>query len=84
MSEKRIQVGKVLQLPESTPHKLARVVVYKAAKDEGPWEVVDPKDHPDFIKDPDVMGKMLAGFTAQAPGAAIMYTAKMMSLTDAV
>jgi len=64
------------KLPETSDKKMAIVSIYRANSVDGPWVEIPPEEHPKYIKDPDVMGKLVAGYMCQAPGSALWYRAE--------
>lgn len=48
--------------------KLARLVMYRAPTDEGPWQPVDAQEVPEWIKnDPTVVRRLKDGYMAHNP-----------------
>ena len=45
----------------------ARLVILRSANGEDDWTPVKPEDVPDWLRDPDVMGRLVAGNIAQGP-----------------
>jgi len=45
----------------------ARLVILRSANGEDDWTPVKPEDVPDWLRDPDVMGRLVAGYIAQGP-----------------
>ena len=45
--------------------KLARLVVLESESGEAPWHPVPPTDVPEWVKDPEVVGSLIAGEMAQ-------------------
>lgn len=46
--------------------KLANIVVYQAA--DGKWTPILPADTPEWVKEPEVMGDMIAGAIVERDG----------------
>ena len=47
--------------------KLDHLIVFSAADQAGPWTPVPITEVPDWVKDPDVMGYLVAGETVTDP-----------------
>ena len=45
----------------------ARLVILRSPNGEDGWETVNPKDVPDWLQDPAVMGRLVDGEMAQGP-----------------
>jgi hypothetical protein len=45
----------------------ARLIILRSANGEDDWTPVKPEDVPDWLKDPVVMGRLVAGNMAQGP-----------------
>ena len=50
----------------------AMVVVMRSANGEDGWEPVKPEDVPDWVKEPDCMGRLVAGDMAQGPAEGLL------------
>lgn len=52
------------------PVNLALLVIYASPDGRTDWQPVLPADVPDWCKDPDTVGKMIAGQACQSPNSA--------------
>lgn len=59
-----------------TMKKSMLVVFSSPDPDNGRWSLVNPEDVPDAIKDPDVMGNLVAGDIAKPTDGELWYRAE--------
>ena len=53
-----------------TAANLAMLIIYASPDGNAGWTPVLPADVPDWVKDPDTLGKMIAGNACQNPNSA--------------
>lgn len=52
--------------------KHAVLVIYQSPNGQDNWEPVKPEDVPEWLKKPDVMGRLVNGYTARFEGTGLL------------